>query len=109
MRYLFWDGDIPGLRSGRINLRDWYATRLSVKAHPCTGILLIWSWIGVLLLLGVVSSSETEAAPRRRMRRQYCMKKYWKLNGGYGGYQQPGRDAVNSLLAARKVAGNWQV
>lgn len=70
----FWDGDIL-LAYGLVGLICWRLVRdaPSVKSLFNTGILLYLVGIGVLLLLGVVSSSETSRAGRR-MRRQYCMK-----------------------------------
>lgn len=73
MRYSLGRRHSAGLRSGRINLLATGTRRAFGKSLFNTGILLYLVGIGVLLLLGVVSSSETSRA-RRRMRRQYCMK-----------------------------------
>lgn len=79
----FWDGDIL-LAYGLVGLICWRLVRdaPSVKSLFNTGILLYLVGIGVLLLLGVVSSSETSRAwtPDASA---ILYEKYWKLNGQY--------------------------
>lgn len=71
---LFWDGDIL-LAYGLIGLICWRLIRdaPSVKSLFNTGVLLYLVGVGVLLLLGVISGSETSRAGRR-MPQRCCMK-----------------------------------
>lgn len=104
----FWDGDIL-LAYGLVGLICWRLVRdaPSVKSLFNTGILLYLVGIGVLLLLGVVSSSETSRAwtPDASA---ILYEKYWKLNGGMEAISNRAEMLSNSLLALGAQYG-WQL
>ncbi len=104
----FWDGDIL-LAYGLVGLICWRLIRdaPSVKSLFNTGILLYLVGIGVLLLLGVVSSSETSRAwtPDASA---ILYEKYWKLNGGMEAISNRAEMLSNSLLALGAQYG-WQL
>lgn len=104
----FWDGDIL-LAYGLVGLICWRLVRdaPSVKSLLNTGILLYLVGIGVLLLLGVASSSETSRAwtPDASA---ILYEKYWKLNGGMEAISNRAEMLSNSLLALGAQYG-WQL
>ncbi|EJU5863803.1 hypothetical protein N4Y86_004069, partial [Salmonella enterica] len=104
----FWDGDIL-LAYGLVGLICWRLVRdaPSVKSLFNTGILLYLVGIGVLLLLGVASSSETSRAwtPDASA---ILYEKYWKLNGGMEAISNRAEMLSNSLLALGAQYG-WQL
>lgn len=105
---ILWDGDIL-LAYGLVGLICWRLIRdaPSVKSLFNTGILLYLVGIGVLLLLGVVSSSETSRAwtPDASA---ILYEKYWKLNGGMEAISNRAEMLSNSLLALGAQYG-WQL
>ncbi len=105
---LFWDGDIL-LAYGLVGLICWRLVRdaPSVKSLFNTGVMLYLVGLGVLLLLGLISDSQTSRA-RRRMHRLFCMKKYWKLHGGVEAISNRADGVGNSLLALGAQYG-WQL
>ncbi|MEG0098600.1 MULTISPECIES: DUF418 domain-containing protein YeiB [Citrobacter] len=105
---LFWDGDIL-LAYGLIGLICWRLIRdaPSVKSLFNTGVLLYLVGIGVLLLLGVISGSETSRAwtPDASA---LLYEKYWKINGGMEAVSNRVDMLSNSLLALGAQYG-WQL
>lgn len=105
---LFWDGDIL-LAYGLIGLICWRLIRdaPSVKSLFNTGVLLYLVGIGVLLLLGVISGSETSRAwtPDASA---LLYEKYWKTNGGMEAVSNRVDMLSNSLLALGAQYG-WQL
>lgn len=105
---LFWDGDIL-LAYGLVGLICWRLVRdaPSVKSLFNTGVMLYLVGLGVLLLLGLISDSQT-AAPGRRMHRLFCMK-----NTGSFTAALMRSVIVPMVLAtvywhwAHSMAGNW--
>lgn len=79
---LFWDGDIL-LAYGLVGLICWRLVRdaPSVKSLFNTGVMLYLVGLGVLLLLGLISDSQTSRAwtPDASA---ILYEKYWKLHGG---------------------------
>lgn len=106
---LFWDGDIL-LAYGLVGLICWRLVRdaPSVKSLFNTGVMLYLVGLGVLLLLGLISDSQTSRA-RRRMHRLFCMK-----NTGSFTAALKRSVIVPMVLAtvywhwAHSMAGNWQ-
>lgn len=105
---LFWDGDIL-LAYGLVGLICWRLVRdaPSVKSLFNTGILLYLAGIGVLLLLGSISASETSRAwtPDAFA---LLYEKYWKINGGMEAVSNRVDLLSNSLLALGAQYG-WQL
>ncbi|EMD6813207.1 DUF418 family protein [Citrobacter koseri] len=105
---LFWDGDIL-LAYGLVGLICWRLVRdaPSVKSLFNTGILLYLAGIGVLLLLGFISASETSRAwtPDASA---LLYEKYWKINGGMEAVSNRVDLLSNSLLALGAQYG-WQL
>lgn len=105
---LFWDGDIL-LAYGFVGLICWRLVRdaPSVKSLFNTGILLYLAGIGVLLLLGSISVSETSRAwtPDASA---LLYEKYWKINGGMEAVSNRVDLLSNSLLALGAQYG-WQL
>lgn len=105
---LFWDGDIL-LAYGLIGLICWRLIRdaPSVKSLFNTGVLLYLVGIGVLLLLGVISGSETSRVwtPDASA---LLYEKYWKINGGMEAVSNRVDMLSNSLLALGAQYG-WQL
>ncbi|EMW1039435.1 DUF418 family protein [Citrobacter freundii] len=105
---LFWDGDIL-LAYGLIGLICWRLIRdaPSVKSLFNTGVLLYLVGVGVLLLLGVISGSETSRAwtPDASA---LLYEKYWKVNGGMEAISNRVDMMSNSLLALGAQYG-WQL
>lgn len=105
---LFWDGDIL-LAYGLVGLICWRLVRdaPSVKSLFNTGILLYLAGIGVLLLLGSISASETSRAwtPDASA---LLYEKYWKINGGMEAVSNRVDLLSNSLLALGAQYG-WQL
>lgn len=105
---LFWDGDIL-LAYGLVGLICWRLVRdaPSVKSLFNTGVLLYLVGIGVLLLLGAISGSETNRAwtPDASA---LLYEKYWKLNGGIEAISNRVDALSNSLLALGAQYG-WQL
>ncbi|HFZ8994172.1 TPA: DUF418 domain-containing protein YeiB [Citrobacter freundii] len=105
---LFWDGDIL-LAYGLIGLICWRLVRdaPSVKSLFNTGVLLYLAGIGVLLLLGMISDSETSRAwtPDASA---LLYEKYWKLQGGMEAVSNRADLLSNSLLALGAQYG-WQL
>ncbi|WP_213133869.1 DUF418 domain-containing protein YeiB [Citrobacter sp. FP75] len=105
---LFWDGDIL-LAYGLIGLICWRLIRdaPSVKSLFNTGVLLYLVGVGVLLLLGVISGSETSRAwtPDASA---LLYEKYWKINGGMEAVSNRVDMLSNSLLALGAQYG-WQL
>ena len=105
---LFWDGDIL-LAYGLIGLICWRLIRdaPSVKSLFNTGVLLYLVGVGVLLLLGVISGSETSRAwtPDASA---LLYEKYWKINGGMEAVSNRVDMMSNSLLALGAQYG-WQL
>ncbi|CAH6012742.1 TPA: DUF418 family protein [Citrobacter koseri] len=105
---LFWDGDIL-LAYGLVGLICWRLVRdaPSVKSLFNTGILLYLAGIGVLLLLGSISVSETSRAwtPDASA---LLYEKYWKINGGMEAVSNRVDLLSNSLLALGAQYG-WQL
>ena len=104
---LFWDGDIL-LAYGLIGLICWRLIRdaPSVKSLFNTGVLLYLVGVGVLLLLGVISGSETSRAwtPDASA---LLYEKYWKINGGMEAVSNRVDMMSTSLLALGAQYG-WQ-
>ncbi|STL93049.1 putative membrane protein YeiB [Escherichia coli] len=106
---LFWDGDIL-LAYGLVGLICWRLVRdaPSVKSLFNTGVMLYLVGLGVLLLLGLISDSQT-SRPGRRMHRLFCMK-----NTGSFTAALKRSVIVPTVLAtvywhwAHSMAGNWQ-
>ncbi|HHU0689676.1 DUF418 domain-containing protein YeiB [Citrobacter sp. Marseille-Q3906] len=105
---LLWDGDIL-LAYGLIGLICWRLIRdaPSVKSLFNTGVLLYLVGIGVLLLLGVISGSETSRAwtPDASA---LLYEKFWKVNGGMEAVSNRVDMLSNSLLALGAQYG-WQL
>ncbi len=105
---LFWDGDIL-LAYGLVGLICWRLVRdaPSVKSLFNTGMLLYLAGIGVLLLLGSISASETSRAwtPDASA---LLYEKYWKINGGMEAVSNRVDLLSNSLLALGAQYG-WQL
>ncbi|EHG7613874.1 MULTISPECIES: DUF418 domain-containing protein YeiB [Citrobacter] len=105
---LFWDGDIL-LAYGLVGLICWRLVRdaPSVKSLMNTGILLYLVGIGVLLLLGAISDSQTSRAwtPDDAA---LLYEKYWKVNGGMEAISNRVDALSNSLLALGAQYG-WQL
>ena len=105
---LFWDGDIL-LAYGLIGLICWRLIRdaPSVKSLFNTGVLLYLVGVGVLLLLGVISGSETSRAwtPDASA---LLYEKYWKINGGMEAVSNRVDMMSTSLLALGAQYG-WQL
>ncbi|EPI2799064.1 DUF418 domain-containing protein YeiB [Citrobacter koseri] len=105
---LFWDGDIL-LAYGLVGLICWRLVRdaPSVRSLFNTGILLYLAGIGVLLLLGSISASETSRAwtPDASA---LLYEKYWKINGGMEAVSNRVDLLSNSLLALGAQYG-WQL
>lgn len=105
---LLWDGDIL-LAYGLIGLICWRLIRdaPSVKSLFNTGVLLYLVGIGVLLLLGVISGSETSRAwtPDASA---LLYEKFWKINGGMEAVSNRVDMLSNSLLALGAQYG-WQL
>lgn len=105
---VFWDGDIL-LAYGLVGLICWRLIRdaPSVKSLFNTGVLLYLVGIGVLLLLGVISGSETSRAwtPDASA---LLYEKYWKVNGGMEAVSNRVDMLSNSLLALGAQYG-WQL
>lgn len=106
---LFWDGDIL-LAYGLVGLICWRLVRdaPSVKSLFNTGVMLYLVGLGVLMLLGLISTARP-AAPGRRMHRLFCMK-----NTGSFTAALKRSVIVPTVLAtvywhwAHSMAGNWQ-
>lgn len=106
---LFWDGDIL-LAYGLVGLICWRLVRdaPSVKSLFNTGVMLYLVGLGVLLLLGLISDSQTSRA-WTRMHRLFCMK-----NTGSFTVVLKRSIIVPMVLAtvywhwAHSMAGNWQ-
>lgn len=107
MRYSLGRRHSAGLRSGRVNLLATDTRCAFGKSLFNTGILLYLVGIGVLLLLGVVSSSETSRA-RTPDASAILYEKYWKLNGGMEAISNRAEMLSNSLLALGAQYG-WQL
>ncbi|MFP2832767.1 DUF418 domain-containing protein YeiB [Citrobacter portucalensis] len=105
---LFWDGDIL-LAYGLIGLICWRLIRdaPSVKSLFNTGVVLYLAGVGVLLLLGMISGSETSRAwtPDASA---LLYEKYWKVNGGMEAISNRVDMMSNSLLALGAQYG-WQL
>jgi len=105
---LFWDGDIL-LAYGLVGLICWRLVRdaPSVKSLFNTGVLLYLVGIGVLLLLGAISDSQTSRAwtPDDSA---LLYEKYWKVNGGVEAIGNRVEALSNSLLALGAQYG-WQL
>lgn len=105
---LFWDGDIL-LAYGLVGLICWRLVRdaPSVKSLFNTGVMLYLVGLGVLLLLGLISDSQTSRTGRR-MHRLFCMK-----NTGSFTAALMRSVIVPMVLAtvywhwAHSMAGNW--
>lgn len=106
---LFWDGDIL-LAYGLVGLICWRLVRdaPSVKSLFNTGVMLYLVGLGVLLLLGLISDSQTSRA-RHLMHRLFCMK-----STGNFTVVLTRSVIVPMVLAtvywhwAHSMAGNWQ-
>ena len=105
---LFWDGDIL-LAYGLVGLICWRLVRdaLSVKSLFNTGVMLYLVGLGVLLLLGLISDSQTSRAwtPDASA---ILYEKYWKLHGGVDAISNRADGVGNSLLALGAQYG-WQL
>ena len=95
---LFWDGDIL-LAYGLVGLICWRLVRdaPSVKSLFNTGVMLYLVGLGVLLLLGLISDSQTSRAWTP-----------WKLHGGVEAISNRADGVGNSLLALGAQYG-WQL
>lgn len=105
---LFWDGDIL-LAYGLVGLICWRLVRdaPSVKSLFNTGVMLYLVGLGVLLLLGLISDSQTSRAwtPDASA---ILYEKYWKLHGGVEAIGNRADGVGNSLLALGAQYG-WQL
>lgn len=105
---LFWDGDIL-LAYGLVGLICWRLVRdaPSVKSLFNTGVMLYLVGLGVLLLLGLISDSQTSRAwtPDASA---ILYEKYWKLHGGVEAINNRADGVGNSLLALGAQYG-WQL
>ncbi|ENQ3243221.1 DUF418 family protein [Escherichia coli] len=105
---LFWDGDIL-LAYGLVGLICWRLVRdaPSVKSLFNTGVMLYLVGLGVLLLLGLISDSQTSRAwtPDASA---ILYEKYWKLHGGVDAISNRADGVGNSLLALGAQYG-WQL
>lgn len=105
---LFWDGDIL-LAYGLVGLICWRLVRdaPSVKSLFNTGVMLYLVGLGVLLLLGLISDSQTSRAwtPDASA---ILYEKYWKLHGGVEAISNRADGVGNSLLALGAQYG-WQL
>ncbi|EJB0944494.1 DUF418 family protein [Escherichia fergusonii] len=105
---LFWDGDIL-LAYGLVGLICWRLVRdaLSVKSLFNTGVLLYLVGLGVLLLLGMISDSQTSRAwtPDAST---LLYEKYWKLHGSAEAIGNRANAVGDSLLALGAQYG-WQL
>ncbi len=101
---LFWDGDIL-LAYGLVGLICWRLVRdaPSVKSLFNTGVMLYLVGLGVLLLLGLISDSQTSRAwtPDASV---ILYEKYWKLHGGVEAINGIPLMALNSLRHWRHMA-----
>lgn len=105
---LFWDGDIL-LAYGLVGLICWRLVRdaPSVKSLFNTGVMLYLVGLGVLLLLGLISDSQTSRA-RTPDASAILYEKYWKLHGGVEAINNRADGVGNSLLALGAQYG-WQL
>lgn len=105
---LFWDGDIL-LAYGLVGLICWRLVRdaPSVKSLFNTGVMLYLVGLGVLLLLGLISDSQTSRA-RTPDASAILYEKYWKLHGGVEAISNRADGVGNSLLALGAQYG-WQL
>lgn len=105
---MFWDGDIL-LAYGLVGLICWRLVRdaPSVKSLFNTGVMLYLVGLGVLLLLGLISDSQTSRAwtPDASA---ILYEKYWKLHGGVEAIGNRADGVGNSLLALGAQYG-WQL
>ncbi len=105
---LFWDGDIL-LAYGLVGLICWRLVRdaPSVKSLFNTGVMLYLVGLGVLLLLGLISDSQTSRTwtPDASA---ILYEKYWKLHGGVEAISNRADGVGNSLLALGAQYG-WQL
>ena len=105
---LFWDGDIL-LAYGLVGLICWRLVRdaPSVKSLFNTGVLLYLVGLGVLLLLGMISDSQTSRAwtPDAST---LLYEKYWKLHGSAEAIGNRANAVGDSLLALGAQYG-WQL
>lgn len=105
---LFWDGDIL-LAYGLVGLICWRLVRdaPSVKSLFNTGVMLYLVGLGVLLLLGLISDSQTSRA-RTPDASSILYEKHWKLHGGVEAISNRADGVGNSLLALGAQYG-WQL
>ncbi len=105
---LFWDGDIL-LAYGLVGLICWRLVRdaPSVKSLFNTGVMLYLVGLGVLLLLGLISDSQTNRAwtPDASA---ILYEKHWKLHSGVDAISNRADGVGNSLLALGAQYG-WQL
>lgn len=106
---LFWDGDIL-LAYGLVGLISWRLVRdaPSVKSLFNTGVMLYLVGIGVLLLLGLISDSQTSRAwtPDASA---ILYEKYWNFMAALKrSVTVPMASATVYWHWARSMAGNWQ-
>lgn len=105
---LFWDGDIL-LAYGLVGLICWRLVRdaPSVKSLFNTGVLLYLVGLGVLLLLGMISDSQTSRAWTPDAS-SLLYEKYWKLHGSAEAIGNRANAVGDSLLALGAQYG-WQL
>ena len=105
---LFWDGDIL-LAYGLVGLICWRLVRdaPSVKSLFNTGVMLYLVGLGVLLLLGGISDSQTSRAWTPDAS-SILYEKHWKLHGGVEAISNRADGVGNSLLALGAQYG-WQL
>ena len=104
---LFWDGDILLAYGDRPDLLAADPGCAVGKSLFNTGVLLYLVGVGVLLLLGVISGSETSRA-RTPDASALLYEKYWKVNGGMEAISNRVDMMSNSLLALGAQYG-WQL
>lgn len=105
---LFWDGDIL-LAYGLVGLICWRLVRdaPSVKSLFNTGVLLYLVGLGVLLLLGMISDSQTSRAWTPDAS-SLLYEKYWKLHGSAEAIGNRA-NAVGDRLQALGAQYGWQL
>ncbi len=97
-----------GLRAGGLNLLAAGARCAIGKSLFNTGVMLYLVGLGVLLLLGLISDSQTSRA-RHPDASSILYEKHWKLHGGVEAISNRADGVGNSLLAlGASMAGNWQ-
>ncbi len=96
-----------GLRAGGLNLLAAGARCAIGKSLFNTGVMLYLVGLGVLLLLGLISDSQTSRA-RTPDASSILYEKHWKLHGGVEAISNRAYGVGNSLLALGAQYG-WQL